>query len=72
MKAIVKYRNYPSIKAVKRVSNSTDLFSFDILDREKILKEINSLDYTKHVRNQIHPQKLSKRMLTFFEKFLIS
>ena len=47
LKAIVKYRNHPSIKAVKRVSNSNDLFSFDIVDREKILKEISSLDHTK-------------------------
>ena len=47
LKAIVKYRNHPSIKAVKRVSNSNDLFSFEIVDREKILKEISSLDHTK-------------------------
>ena len=47
LKAIVKYRNHPSIKAIKRGSKSNDLFSFDIVDREKIFKEISSLDQTK-------------------------
>ena len=47
LKAIDKYRNHPSIKAIKRVSNSIELLSHDIVDREKILKEINSLDHTK-------------------------
>ena len=47
LKGIVKYRNHPSIKAIKRVSNSNDLFSFDIVDRENSLKEISSLDHAK-------------------------
>ena len=47
LKVIVKYRNHPSIKAIKRVYNSNDLFSFDIVDRKKILREISSLDHSK-------------------------
>ena len=47
LNAIVKYRNHASIKAIKKVSNSSHLFSFDIVDREKILKGISSLDHTK-------------------------
>ena len=47
LKVIVKYRNHPSIKAIKRVYNSNDLFSSDIVDRKKILKEISSLDHSK-------------------------
>ena len=47
LKAIVKYRNHASIKAIKKVSNSSHLFSFDIVDREKIFKGISSLDHTK-------------------------
>ena len=47
LKDIVKYRNHPSIKAIKGVSNSDDLFSFDTVDTEKILKKISSLDHTK-------------------------
>ena len=47
LKAIVKYRNHPSINAIKRVSNLNDLFSFDIVDREKNFKETGSMDHTK-------------------------
>ena len=56
LKAIVKYRNHPSIKAIEGVSNSKDLLSFDVVNIEKILKEISSLDHTKYVKNQIYPQ----------------
>ena len=47
VKATIKHRNHPSITALKRVSNSNNLFSFDNMDRKKILKEINSLDHKK-------------------------
>ena len=47
VKATIKHRNHPSITALKRVSNSNKLFSFDNMDRKKILKEINSLDHKK-------------------------
>ena len=53
LKAIFEYRNHPSINAIKRVSNSYDLFCFNIVDREKILKEISSLDHTKACQYQI-------------------
>ena len=47
LKVIVKYRNHPCINAIRRVSNLNDLFSFDIVDREKNFKEIGSMDHTK-------------------------
>ena len=34
LKAIVKYRNHPSVTTIKRVFNSNDLFSLDTVDRE--------------------------------------
>ena len=68
LKAIVKYRNHPSITAIKRISNSNDLFSFDIVDREKIFKEINSLDHTK----ADIPTKIIKENADIFQKFFIS
>ena len=40
LKAIVTHRNHPSIKVIKRNSNSNNLFSFDIVDRVKNFKEI--------------------------------
>ena len=49
------------MKAAKRVSNSTDKFSFDIVDREKILKEINSLDHTKACQESGIPTKVIKK-----------
>ena len=36
---------HPSIKAIKKISN--DEFSFATVDREKMLKDISSLDHTK-------------------------
>ena len=42
LKAIVKYRNHSSIKAINKLSNSNDTVA-----REKILKEISGLDHTE-------------------------
>ena len=72
LKAIVKYRNHPSIKAIEGVSNSKDLLSFDVVDIEKILKEISSLDHTEVCQESDIPTKLLKKMLIFFQKFFIS
>ena len=68
-KSIVKYRNNPSIKAIKRISNSNYLFSFDTVERDKILKEISSLDHTKHVENQLYPQNCQRKFCYFFRSF---
>ena len=72
LKAIVKYRNHPSIKAIKRVSNSNDLFSFDIflLDRENNLKEISSLDHTKACQESDIPTKIIKEKADIFLEVL--
>ena len=45
LKAIAKYRNHTSIKAIERVCSSKDSSYFDIMDRGN-LKE-NSLDPAK-------------------------
>ena len=47
----------PILRAIKRVSNSSGLFSFDIVDREKILEEISSLDHTKACQKSDAPIK---------------
>ena len=52
LKIIVKYRNHPSIKALKRVPNSVYLFSFDILER-KFSRKLVVWITQKHVKNQI-------------------
>ena len=35
LKTIVKYINHPSVRATKKVSNLNNLFSFDIVEKEK-------------------------------------
>ena len=71
LKAFVIYRNHPSIKAIKRVSNLNDVFSFDVGDKEKILKEISSLDHAKAYQGSDIPTKIIKEILTFFQNFFI-
>ena len=65
LKAIVKYRNYPSTKAIKRVSISNDLFSFDIVDREK-----SFLDHTKACQESDIPTKIIKENADIFSEVL--
>ena len=70
LKAIVKFRNYPSIKAIKRVSISNDLFSFDIVDKEKSFMGINSLDHTKACQESDIPTKIIKENADIFSEVL--
>ena len=74
LKAIAKYRNYPSEKAIKRVSNSNDLFCFffDIVDSEKIVKEISGLDHTKTYQESDTTKIFKEKGCKFFQKFFIS
>ena len=70
LKAIVIYRNHPSIKAIKRVSISNDLFSFDIVDRENSLKKISSLDHTKACKESDISTKIIKENADIFSEVL--
>ena len=70
LKAIVKQRNHPTIKAIKRVSNSDDLFSFDNVDREKLFQEISSLDHTKPCQEPDIPTKIIKENADIFSEVL--
>ena len=60
LKAIVKYRNHPNIKSIKRVSNSNKkLFLLILWTKRKFLRKLIVWMTQKHVKNQIYPQKLS-------------
>ena len=49
LKAIVRYRNHPSIVAIKKFCNSKSHFSFKNVQKEEILKELKNLNInTKH------------------------
>ena len=70
LKAIVKYRNHPDIKAIKKASNSNNLFSFDIVDGEKIVKEVSSLDRTKACKESDIHKKIIKENADIFSEVL--
>ena len=66
LKAIVKYGNHLNINTNKRISNSNDLFPFDTVDREKIIKGISSLDCTKACQESDIPTKVVKENADIF------
>ena len=47
LKAIVRYRNHPSIAAIKKFRNSKPHFSFKTIQKEGILKELNNVNINK-------------------------
>ena len=51
MRAIVKYRAYPSIIAITENCNSSTPFNFSFIDKEDILKEIKNLKANKTTQN---------------------
>ena len=61
LKAIVKYRIHSSIKA----------FLLILWTEKKPLRKLVVWITQKYVKNQIYPQKLLIKMLTFFQKFFI-
>ena len=56
MKAIVKYRNHPSIVAIKGKCDSGLSFSFSQVERDEIMKERNNLKKAKQYKAQIYLQ----------------
>ena len=69
MRAIVKYRAYPSV-VIKENCNSSILFSFSFVDKEDILKEIKNLKANKATQNTDIPTKLLKENLDIFGEFI--
>ena len=47
LKAIVKYRNHPSIVTIGEVCKKNPQFSFRCVDKDKTLKEVLNLDASK-------------------------
>ena len=69
MRAIVKYRAYPSV-VIKENCNSSILFSFSFVDKEDILKEIKNLKANKATQHTDIPTTLIKKMLDIFPDFI--
>ena len=65
LKAIVRYRNHPSIVAIKKFCNSKSHFSFKNVQKEEILKELNNLNINKTIQNTDIPTKIIKENFIF-------
>ena len=72
LKAIVRYRNHPSIVAIKKFCNSKSHFSFKNVQKEEILKELNNLNINKATQNTDIPTKIIKENSDIFGDFIFS
>ena len=72
LKAIVRYRNHPSIVAIKKFCNSKSYFSFKNVQKEEILKELNNLNINKATQNTNIPTKILKENSDIFGDFIFS
>ena len=70
MKAIMKYRCYPSIIAIKEKCNSNFSFSFSQVERDEIMKEISRLNINKATQSTDIPTKLIKENSDIFGDFI--
>ena len=70
LKAIIKYRSHPSIKAIKEQCNTNVYFSFSQIGHDEIIKELNNLDTNKAIQNTDIPTKLIKENSDIFAKFI--
>ena len=72
LKAIVRYRNHPSIVAIKKFCNSKSHFSFKNVQKEEILKELNNLNINKATLNTDISTKIIKENSDIFGDFIFS
>ena len=70
LKAIVKYKDHPSIKAIERVSKSKDLFEFSNMQKKKIFQEIVDLDASNACQDTDVPTKTIKENADIFTDFV--
>ena len=70
LKAIIKYRSHPSIKAIKEQCNTNLYFSFSQIRHDEIMKDFNNLDTNKAIQNTNIPTKLIKENSDIFANFI--
>ena len=70
LKAIVKYKDYPSIKAIERVPKSVDWFNFSNVEKKEIFQEIVCLDASKVCQDTDIPTKIIKDNTDIFTDFV--
>ena len=71
LKAIVRYQNHPNIVLIKKFCNSESHFWHKNVQKEKILKELNNLNFDKATQNTDLPTKIIKEN-SFFLDFIFS
>ena len=72
LKAILKYRNPPSITAIQNKCKIKDIFNFVEVDQQQIEKEILKLDANKASQSSDIPIKIVKENIDVFSDFLCS
>ena len=72
LKAIARYRNHPSIVAIKKFCSSKSHFSFKNVQKKEILKKLNNLNINKATQNTDIPTKIIKENSDIFEDFIFS
>ena len=70
IKAIVTYRNHPSIIAIKENCTSKSNSNFSFVEKADILKEIQMLQSNKATQNIDIPTKLIKDNADIFAEFV--
>ena len=68
LKAILKYKDHPSIKAIERVSKSKDLFNFSNVEKRKFFKKLS--DVSKACQDKILTTKIIKENADIFTDFI--
>ena len=70
LKAIVKNKDHPRIKAIEKVPKSKDLLNFSNMDKKEIFQEIINLDASKAFQDTDVPIKIIKENADIFTDFV--
>ena len=70
-KAIEKYQNQPIIKVIRKNIDTTNNFSFDLINPECINKIINNLDTSRATQQGDIPTKIMKDNKELFSYFIL-
>ena len=70
LKAIVKWKNHPSILTITSEHENTPKFSFNFASKEHVLEEIKMLDSSKAIQESDNPVKLIKENSNFFAEII--
>ena len=70
LKAILKYKNHPSISIIKRLSERFSSFHFSQVDKNTVRKDIMKLSLNKSVQDTDIPVKILKENADYFAEHI--